>query len=227
MGHLSSMFNGLARSLSIRKGKPSESCDGRETVDAMVKEAKKNDSMLCSSGTVNVNGSKNFASIFSKRGEKGVNQDCCIVWEEYGCQSDMIFCGIFDGHGPWGHYVAKRVRQAMPSSLLCNWQETVAQAYLDPDFDLETGKKHHRFDIWKHSYFKTCAAVDQELVQLRKIDSFYSGTTALTIVRQGEYIVIANVGDSRAVLATTSDDGTLVPVQLTVDFKPNLPREGG
>ncbi|XP_031402121.1 probable protein phosphatase 2C 34 [Punica granatum] len=225
MGHLSSMFNGLARSLSIRKGKPSESCDGRETADAMVKEAKKNDSMLCSSGTVNVNGSKNFASIFSKRGEKGVNQDCCIVWEEYGCQSDMIFCGIFDGHGPWGHYVAKRVRQAMPSSLLCNWQETVAQAYLDPDFDLETGKKHHRFDIWKHSYFKTCAAVDQELVQLRKIDSFYSGTTALTIVRQGEYIVIANVGDSRAVLATTSDDGTLVPVQLTVDFKPNLPQE--
>ena len=42
---------------------------------------------------------------------------------------------------------------------------------------------------------------------------------------QGELIIIANVGDSRAVLATTSDDGSLVPVQLTVDFKPNLPRE--
>jgi len=36
--------------------------------------------------------------------------------------------------------------------------------------------------------------------------------------------VIANVGDSRAVLATTSDDGNLVPIQLTIDFKPNLPR---
>lgn len=36
---------------------------------------------------------------------------------------------------------------------------------------------------------------------------------------------IANVGDSRAVLATTSDEGDLVPVQLTIDFKPNLPRE--
>lgn len=35
--------------------------------------------------------------------------------------------------------------------------------------------------------------------------------------------MIANVGDSRAVLATTRDDGTLVPLQLTVDFKPNLP----
>ena len=37
-------------------------------------------------------------------------------------------------------------------------------------------------------------------------------------------MVLANVGDSRAVLATISDDGGLVPVQLTIDFKPNLPR---
>ena len=41
---------------------------------------------------------------------------------------------------------------------------------------------------------------------------------------QGEHLVIANVGDSRAVLATTSDDGHLVPLQLSIDFKPNLPR---
>jgi len=41
---------------------------------------------------------------------------------------------------------------------------------------------------------------------------------------QGDVIYIANVGDSRAVLATVSDEGSLVAVQLTVDFKPNLPR---
>ena len=40
---------------------------------------------------------------------------------------------------------------------------------------------------------------------------------------QGESLVVANVGDSRAVLATLSDDGDLVPFQLTVDFKPNIP----
>jgi serine/threonine protein phosphatase PrpC len=40
---------------------------------------------------------------------------------------------------------------------------------------------------------------------------------------QGEYLSIANVGDSRAVLATTSDNGTLTPIQLTTDLKPNLP----
>ncbi|XP_022870674.1 probable protein phosphatase 2C 34 [Olea europaea var. sylvestris] len=229
MGHLSSMFNGLARTLSTKKMKSlKNNCgnsDAKETVESMIKNAKKNDLILRSSGIINVIGSKNFASVFSKRGQKGVNQDCCIVWEDFGCQEEMIFCGIFDGHGPWGHFVAKRVRESLPSSLLCNWQETLVEASLDPDFDMESDKKLHKFNIWKHSYLKTCAAVDQDLEHHRKIDSFYSGTTALTIVKQGELIFIANVGDSRAVLATTSDGGNLVPVQLTVDFKPNLPQE--
>ncbi|KAB1202161.1 putative protein phosphatase 2C 73 [Morella rubra] len=59
--------------------------------------------------------------------------------------------------------------------------ETVVQISLDPECD-----KHHRFNIWKQSYRKTCAgaAIAQELEQHRKTDSFYGGTTALTIVRQ-------------------------------------------
>ncbi|KAK7344258.1 hypothetical protein VNO77_13669 [Canavalia gladiata] len=225
MGHFSSVFNGLAKSFAGKKGRSSGRCSSRETAEAMAKEAKKNHFMLHSSGTLGIDGSNNFSSVFSKKGKKGVNQDCCAVWEEFGCQEDMIFCGIFDGHGPWGHFVAKRVRESMPPSLLCNWQETLSQTSLDPDMDIEAEKKQHRFNIWKHSYLKTCAAIDRELEQNRKIDSFFSGTTALSIVRQGEFIFIANVGDSRAVLATTSDDGSLVPIQLTVDFKPNLPQE--
>ncbi|KAI3445378.1 hypothetical protein Pfo_002043 [Paulownia fortunei] len=185
MGHLSSMLNGLASSLSIKRIKKLKNNFGNcEAVEAMAKNAKKNDLILRTSGIVNVDGSKNLASVFSKRGEKGVNQDCCIVWEEFGCQEDMMFCGIFDGHGPWGHFVAKRVRESMPSSLLCNWQETLVEASLHPDFDTESDKKLHGFNIWKRSYLKTCAAVDQELEQHRKIDAFHSGTTALTIVRQ-------------------------------------------
>lgn len=226
MGQLSTMFNGLARSLSIKQRKSYfGSCRGREAMEAMTEEAKKEDLILRTSGTVNVDGSKNFAAVFSKRGEKGVNQDRCIVWEEFGCQKDMVFCGVFDGHGQWGHFIAKSVRESMPSSLLCNWQETLAEASLDPSFDLASEKRLNRFNIWKQSYIKTCAAVDLQLKRQRKFDTFNSGTTALTIVRQGDLIYVANVGDSRAVLATTSDDGNLVPVQLTTDFKPNLPQE--
>ncbi|KAM7273067.1 hypothetical protein ACFE04_027731 [Oxalis oulophora] len=227
MGHLSTMFNGLAHSFSFKKGKISGNvCDGREAADESAKEAKKKGLILRSSGFLNVDNSNNCASVSSKRGNKGSNQDCAIVWEQFGCEEDMILCGIFDGHGPWGHFVSKKVRKSMPVSLLCNWQEALAEAALYSDMDLiKSDKKHERFNIWKRSFLKTCTAVDQELAQHRKIDSFYSGTTALTIVRQGEHIYIANVGDSRAVLATTSDEGSLVAVQLTMDFKPNLPQE--
>ncbi|KAK9136793.1 hypothetical protein Sjap_007387 [Stephania japonica] len=225
MGHFSTLLNGLA-SLSIKKGRNRCGDDiGREITEEMAKEAKKNGLMLHSSGVVHVQGSNNFASVFTRRGEKGANQDCLIVWEEFGCQEDMTFCGMFDGHGPWGHFVAKQVRKSMPMALLCNWQNTLALASLDPDFDQEANKNLNRFDVWKKSYIKTCAAVDQELEECREIDTFHSGTTALTIVKQGDTIFVANVGDSRAVLATTSDDGSLVPIQLTIDFKPNLPQE--
>ncbi|WOG84396.1 hypothetical protein DCAR_0103579 [Daucus carota subsp. sativus] len=225
MGHLSDMFNGLTKSMSIKKMKRLGNSGGREAVEAMAEEAKRNELMLKSSGTVSVDGSNNFTSVFSKRGKKGVNQDCSIVWEQYGRQEDMLFCGIFDGHGPWGHFVSKLVRDSLPLSLLCNWQDALVETAVDLNLDIETEKTLQRFSLWEQSYLKACAFVDQQLGQHRKIDSFYSGTTSLTVVRQGNLIVVANVGDSRAVLATTSDDGSTTAIQLTTDFKPNLPHE--
>ncbi|KAI8012434.1 putative protein phosphatase 2C 34 [Camellia lanceoleosa] len=211
MVQFSVLFNGLAKNILVKNGKKSRSDVGREAADALAKEARKNDLMLSSSGTVNGERSDNFVSVFSKGGKKGVNQDCLVVWEEFGCQEDMIFCGIFYGHGPWGHLVAKRVRKLMPSSLLCNWQETLALNSLNLNSSTEPDKSLNRFNIWKQSYLKTCSAIDQDLEQHPGIDSFHSGTAALTIVRQ-------------AVLAPTSNDGCLVPLQLTVDLKPNFPQ---
>ncbi|KAM0040450.1 hypothetical protein Hdeb2414_s0012g00394021 [Helianthus debilis subsp. tardiflorus] len=83
MGRFSFMLDGLVRTFSTEKrGTSSTSqCGGKEAAETMAKDARKNEMILRSSGTVNVNGSNNFASVFSKKGEKGVNQDCCIVWE--------------------------------------------------------------------------------------------------------------------------------------------------
>ncbi|CAN0855654.1 Probable protein phosphatase 2C 34 [Linum grandiflorum] len=224
-----SFFNGLARTVSMKKGKPSEDQKdiGKEAAEELAKDAKRNELILSSSGTVSK--SNKFASVFSRRGQKGVNQDCLVVWEEFGCQDDMMLCGVFDGHGPWGHMVSKRVRETLPQSLLCNWQETL-KASIDMEMELGLNDHHphdhrHRFEIWKESYLKTYAAVDQQLKHHPKIDTFSSGSTALTIVKQGEHLMIANVGDSRAVLGTTSENGTVTAVQLTVDCKPNLPEE--
>ena len=45
----------------------------------------------------------------------------------------------------------------------------------------------------------------------------------MCMVFQGQNIVIGNVGDSRAVLATRDKDSSLIAIQLTVDLKPDLP----
>lgn len=97
----------------------------------------------------------------------------------------MTFCGIFDGHGLWGHHVAKRVRKLIPSFLLCHWQETLALASLSQDFGvMELDRNFCRFEMWRQSYLKTFAAIDEELEQHAGVDSFSSGTTALTMIRQ-------------------------------------------
>ncbi|KAL0003100.1 hypothetical protein SO802_016881 [Lithocarpus litseifolius] len=143
-----SFLDGFTRSVPIKKEMNNKNDVGRETAEKLAKEAKKNELILSSSGTVKAYKSNNLMSVCSKRGMKGINQDCLIVWEVLG------------------------------------------------------ELKHHP-----------------------GIDSFCSGTTALTLVKQGEHLVIANVGESRAVLATTSDDDHLVPLQLSIVFKPNLPQE--
>lgn len=145
----------------------------------------------------------------------------------FGCEEGSVLCGIFDGHGQWGHYVAKAVRESLPPALLRRWREAVTLAAL-----IDGGEKRLcecRPDLWRQSYLAACAAVDAELRASRRLDAVHSGCTALSLVKHGDLLVVANVGDSRAVLATASpDDGggaRLAAVQLTVDFKPNLPRK--
>ncbi|XP_057757217.1 probable protein phosphatase 2C 34 isoform X1 [Arachis stenosperma] len=218
-----SLLNGFARKKSCPND---DDNDERKAVKALAKEARKNGLLLSSSGTVKSSKANNFASVFTKKGQKGVNQDRLIVWEEFGWQEDMILCGVFDGHGPWGHYVSKSVMKLVPASLLCNLKENLAATSLDLNYKMEADRRnHHEFDIWKQACIKTCAAVDHHLKQNTGIDSFQSGTTALTVIKQGEDLIISNLGDSRAVLATTLDGGTLSALQLTTDMKPNLPKE--
>lgn len=81
-----SFFDGLGRTISIKKTKNCHNDVGKETADALAKEAKKNELVLSSSGIVKSDKSNNFSSVCSKRGQKGINQDCLVIWEVCSCQ---------------------------------------------------------------------------------------------------------------------------------------------
>ncbi|KAL8201949.1 hypothetical protein R6Q57_011096 [Mikania cordata] len=189
-----------------------------------------------------LNGSSEVASLFTQQGKKGTNQDAMIVWENFGSRTDTVFCGVFDGHGPFGHMVAKRVRDSLPLKLSEHWKVNLkntddvlreiggslitegTSSEASVNFE-ETDKNPEIFQTLKESFLKAFKVMDRELSMYANSDCFCSGTTAVTLIKQGQHLIIGNIGDSRAVLCTRDKDNSLIPVQLTVDLKPNLPEE--
>ncbi|XP_047944520.1 probable protein phosphatase 2C 6 isoform X1 [Salvia hispanica] len=196
------------------------------------------------------NGASRIASLYTQQGKKGTNQDAMIVWENFctGGDASATFCGVFDGHGPYGHMVARKVRDTLPILLRSQWeskaeddqnhvQENVGfegmrqfDDFMDEDgcesVEAEEVEKVPEMHIpLKNSMLKAFKLMDKELKLHPSIDCFCSGSTTVALIKQGLDLIIGNVGDSRAVLATRDKDNVLAAVQLTVDLKPNLPRE--
>ncbi|CAI9760342.1 unnamed protein product [Fraxinus pennsylvanica] len=195
-------------------------------------------------------GANSISCLYTQQGKKGTNQDAMIVWENFCTRSNTnaIFCGVFDGHGPFGHMVARKVRDSLPLLLREEWEaksdiEQITagengnhagmlrfEEFMDGDgfdsIEVDDNEKLPEMHMpLKRSILKAFKLMDKELKLHPTIDCFCSGTTAVTLIMQGQDLIIGNIGDSRAVLATRDEDNSLMAVQLTVDLKPNLPRE--
>jgi len=119
--------------------------------------------------------------------------------------------GVYDGHGPSGHHVSNFVKDALPKLFLQHPQRVA-----EPEVALKQS-------------FITC----QEMIELQNrektLDASMSGCTVSMIYRPAhdQFLVVAHVGDSRAVLSQKKRDATEIDdaVELTIDHKPNLPKE--
>nr|CAD1817516.1 unnamed protein product [Ananas comosus var. bracteatus] len=170
---------------------------------------------------VGLRGTCEYASMFTQQGWKGVNQDAMTIWEGIGGDKSQIFCGVFDGHGPFGHHVASLVRDTLPSKLYALLSSTHS---IDQVHECD----HLNESSWNSIFVRAFEDMDTDLKSHPFIDCICSGTTAVSIFKTGnfmEHLIIANLGDSRAVLCTRDDRNLPIPVQLTTDLKPNLPSE--
>ncbi|XP_077254088.1 putative protein phosphatase 2C 52 [Tasmannia lanceolata] len=186
------------------------------------------------------NGKSRTSCIYTQQGRKGINQDAMVVWEEF-VSEDAIFCGVFDGHGPHGHLVARKVREALPLKLLSflQSQESTGNDAGSNCFNrkVKTGSgdslasvkdspsEDPYLSLWSDAFVKSYKAMDKELRSHSTVDCFCSGSTAVTLVKQGLNLFMGYIGDSRAVLGSRDSSDSIVAVQLTVDLKPDLPRE--
>ncbi|KAE9603148.1 hypothetical protein Lal_00018756 [Lupinus albus] len=164
--------------------------------------------------------SSKFVSKYCQKGRKGINQDALTVWEDFMGEQGMIFCGVFDGHGPLGHKFSHCVRDNLPSKL----SEAIKMSQQNSSSSGQH-KQNMSFVSWNESFNKSFIEMDEELAMKVDTDGFRGGSTAVTVIKQGDQLIIGNLGDSRAVLCTRADDNHCVPVPLTVDLKPDIPSE--
>uniref|UniRef100_A0A803Q7A4 protein-serine/threonine phosphatase n=2 Tax=Cannabis sativa TaxID=3483 RepID=A0A803Q7A4_CANSA len=188
------------------------------------------------------NSASKLSCLHTQQGKKGTNQDAMLFWENFSGRSDTVFCGVFDGHGPYGHMVSKKIRDSLPLILSTHWeatfdeQEQEEKEEEEEEEDCNDNEHDHNnnnndeslplmYPPLKNAFLKAFKLMDKELKLHPTIDCFCSGSTAVTLVKQGDHLVLGNVGDSRAVMATRDQHDTLIAVQLTVDLKPDLPGE--
>jgi len=148
---------------------------------------------------------------FGVRSRKGVvpynrnkvNQDRSVVKWALGDDQEVALFAVMDGHGEFGHYVAEFVREKLPEHL-----GTEKELKSDPERFITLGVK------------KLCEKLTDTTINVA-----FSGTTAVFGVLVNKRLFSCNIGDSRCVLCRQAEDGTLEPIPLTVDQKPDNPTE--
>lgn len=115
---------------------------------------------------------------------------------------NKFLAGVFDGHGEKGKRISEFAKSALSKNLFCH-----KDLHSDPRIALEAAYRDTQSQI-ERTHGREAAE---------------SGTTAVACYQHRDRLLVANVGDSRAVLGRcdTARRGGLKAVELTSDHKPS------
>lgn len=131
------------------------------------------------------------------------NQDTCLAVMDVTAEAPLVF-GVFDGHGHEGKAVSQFVARRLPG-VLSQCPLLQQQAY-------------------EASLLAAFPEVNRQVRLVSSIDTSLSGSTGCLCILADRKIIIANLGDSRAVLGT-SLNSRVVAVPLTTDHSPRIDEE--
>lgn len=133
-----------------------------------------------------------------------VNQDRDVVAVGLANDENISLFGCMDGHGEFGHEVSEYCKLHLPRHL-----STMGAAAIRKD---------------PHGCIKKGTAALCARLAESEISCAFSGTTAVYSLIIDKKIYVANIGDSRCVVAKRSSDG-FQAVPLSEDQKPDNPNE--
>ncbi|KAG2485550.1 hypothetical protein HYH03_015717 [Edaphochlamys debaryana] len=125
------------------------------------------------------------------------NQDSLCVHTYFGADAEQCLFGVFDGHGEYGTQCSQFAKDKVPENLLNNTHFAVSPEIAYHQAMVLSNNQLHRSEV----------------------DDTMSGTTAITVLIRGRTAYVANVGDSRAVLAERHGD-KVVAQDLSYDQTP-------
>jgi len=138
---------------------------------------------------------------------KPFNQDAMVV-EQDDVSGAWLFC-VFDGHGEFGHKVSHffstRIAEAVFSHE--HWPS-------HPEIAIRECVRKLEKQIIKNSQRPRSM-----------VDTTLSGTTAVMAALHVGKLTVANIGDSRIIVGSSTPDGGIRGIDVSHDHKPDLPKE--
>ena len=131
------------------------------------------------------------------------NQDACLIVKNFAKNQNIGYFGVYDGHGHYGDKCSGFVRSKISTLLMQSIKKTTAA---DEDFDRKFGYAHEKCNELMH--------------QAPSFDDSSSGTTAVSVWIEGTTVKVANLGDSRAIVASRLKDKRLKAIALSQDQTP-------
>ena len=128
---------------------------------------------------------------------------------------EIQFYGMFDGHT--GNVASKYAASTLFDRLVRHLPGLQVSPDNESDWKAEVEKNVSQAFQETHEGFLEALALAPTMDQ--------SGTTATALLVTSNVIVVASLGDSRAVLSSTDEDGRLSGIQLTNDHVASDPRE--
>ena len=135
------------------------------------------------------------------------NQDSYIVCENFLDENTHLF-GIFDGHGEYGDLCSHFAANLLPYRLAGELKRHGGVKALD-------GEENTIVEIHTRALIQSNDALHRS-----DIDDELSGTTAITVLLHKDKLYVANVGDSRAIIACDVGDNNLRYSPLSHDQTP-------
>jgi len=147
-----------------------------------------------------------------------------------------LLLAVLDGHGINGHLVSDYAKKKFPINIEHSCMRSLKYSLTlnNPASYIAKEKKYSK--IIDHSVVDAVPMLRREVImesfkrtnndlRLSNINVTYSGTTLVSVILIGDYVVCANVGDSRAIIGSSSDLMNWKTRAISHDHKPDKPAE--